>query len=109
MRWLQFGFVFVCQKAVAFWIPAPVFTGVTFFRGNDGAKYGYGICRLRFALGFGGHARMMGMKRTPRAARYMTTTERRTSPRSILWNASSTSSRAMVSDTKASKSSLPCR
>jgi hypothetical protein len=40
---------------------------------------------------------------------YRTTTERSTSPRSILWNASSTSSSAIVSDTKRSRSSLPCR
>ena len=39
----------------------------------------------------------------------MTTTERSTSPRSILWKASSTPSSAMVSDTKRSRSKRPCR
>ena len=38
-----------------------------------------------------------------------TTTLRRTSPRSILWNASSTPSRPIVSDTKPSRSSRPWR
>ena len=40
---------------------------------------------------------------------HSTTTERSTSPRSILWNASSTSSSAIVSDTKLSRSKRPCR
>ena len=49
--------------------------------------------------------------RTGRRLRHgqSTTTLRRTSPRSILWNASSTSSRAMVSLTKRSRSRRPCR
>ena len=40
---------------------------------------------------------------------HRTTTLRSTSPRSILWNASSTSSSAIVSDTNRSRSSRPCR
>jgi membrane protein DedA with SNARE-associated domain len=40
-------------------------------------------------------------------AAYSTTTERSTSPRSILWKASSTSSSPMVSETKRSRSGLP--
>jgi hypothetical protein len=40
--------------------------------------------------------------------RQSTTTDRRTSPRSILWNASSTSSMPMVSDTNP-RSSFPSR
>ena len=40
---------------------------------------------------------------------YITTTDRSTSPRSILWNASSTSPSPMVSDTKPSRSRRPCR
>ena len=40
---------------------------------------------------------------------YSTTTERSTSPRSMRWNAASTSSRAIVSDTKRSRSKRPCR
>src|SRR5581483_566863 len=41
--------------------------------------------------------------------RHRTTTDRSTSPRSILWNASSTSPRVMRSLTNRSRSSRPCR
>ena len=43
----------------------------------------------------------------PAVRNYIITTDRSTSPRSILWNASSTSSSAMVSDTNLSRSNLP--
>ena len=31
-------FSLAIRMAAAFWIPVPVFTGMTFFRGNDGDK-----------------------------------------------------------------------
>ena len=46
MRWLRFMLGFTCRKTAFFWIPAPVFTGVTFFRGNDGAVWAVLISRF---------------------------------------------------------------
>ena len=50
-----------------------------------------------------------GLGGTPNPGHQSTTTERRTSPRSILWKASSTSSMPIVSDTNPSRLSFPDR